>query len=236
MSDKKFPINIEADVTESANELLNAVNKPIKKTADIVTAVLNLVFGWIPHLSNKLDYYFTVDMQRFMAVTDEKCKNVPKENIIEPDIQTISQAASKASYCLDKEELIEMFANLIASTIDSEKADYTHPSFADVILNMSPFDAITFTTKFKKVEKYSINHRDPNDFTPADWLWEFNGDDVMIDGMKPKYQQSINILHRLGLIEFTYASDSNSYNRTPKIKPSGINLTSFGKNFLKTTT
>ena len=239
MDDIKIPVNVEADITESANELGHAINKPVTKVSDIVTGTFTIVLGWIPHLSKKLDIYFSVDAENYKTKLEEKYNKIPEDNIIEPDIQILSQAASKASYCLDKEELSEMFANLIISTMDKDKADYTHPSFADIITQMSPFDANNLL-KFQKHQFYSIKSFNSSNVTPSEWLSEVKGDITTIGKIREQYQQSITVLHKLGLVEFSYTSIKDlgkmDIRNSIDMKPSGITLTKFGENFLKTVT
>lgn len=50
-----------------------------------------------------------------------------------------------AKYYVDTEELSEMFSNLIAASMNSDKLNEDHPSYVDVIKQLSPLDAKNLT-------------------------------------------------------------------------------------------
>ncbi|MFD2446371.1 DUF4393 domain-containing protein [Bacillus sp. CGMCC 1.16607] len=75
------------------------------------------------------------------TTVEKKLQNVPQENIIVPDPIVVGPAVEALRYTAHKEELREMFANLIATAMDKEKALKAHPSYVEIIKQLSPDEA-----------------------------------------------------------------------------------------------
>lgn len=71
----------------------------------------------------------------------EKLKDIPEEKIITPDETIAGPLLESLRYTGHKEELKEMYANLLASSMNADKADNAHPSFVDIIKNMNMYEA-----------------------------------------------------------------------------------------------
>jgi len=79
----------------------------------------------------------------------EKLKSIPPENIQTPDPSVAGPALESLRYTGHKESLSEMYANLLASSMDSQTAENAHPGFVEIIRNMSSDEA--------KIMSYLIN-------------------------------------------------------------------------------
>lgn len=103
----------------------------------------------------------------------EKLENVPEDRIITPPPNVAGPAIEALKFTGHDETLQDMFANLIANSLDSETVVEAHPSFVDIIKNLSPdeglilkvfasaqqFPVIDVKLKNKKEKGYSILHR-----------------------------------------------------------------------------
>lgn len=72
---------------------------------------------------------------------EEKLKHIPEDKIVEPEPYVVVPAIQQLSYSLDSEELRELYANLLASSINADTKKNVHPSFAEIIKQLSPLDA-----------------------------------------------------------------------------------------------
>ncbi|KGQ40842.1 hypothetical protein JP28_12565 [Gallibacterium anatis] len=81
------------------------------------------------------------NVEKFKEEIQAKSNNIPEENRIEPDIDVIGSTLESAKYRINKDEIRDMFSNLIVSAMDSSKADDIHPSFSEMIKMLSPLDA-----------------------------------------------------------------------------------------------
>ena len=80
---------------------------------------------------------------------EEKLKDVKPEDIESPEAHVAVPALQYLSYCMDNEELRDMYANLLANSMNSVIKKGVHPGFVEIIKQLSPDEA--------KVMKYFAN-------------------------------------------------------------------------------
>lgn len=71
----------------------------------------------------------------------EKLKNTPPENIKSPEAYIAVPALQYISYCMDNEELRNMYANLLANSMDTTVKGGVHPSYVEIIKQLCPDEA-----------------------------------------------------------------------------------------------
>lgn len=71
----------------------------------------------------------------------EKAEKIPEEKLTEPEPYVAIPAVQQLSYCYDSEELREMYANLLVSSMNMDKQDDVHPAYVDVIKQLTPDEA-----------------------------------------------------------------------------------------------
>lgn len=76
-----------------------------------------------------------------LSSLEEKLKDIPRENIIPPDPTVAGPALEALRYTGHKEELREMFSNLLATAMNIDVASNAHPSFVEIIKQISPDEA-----------------------------------------------------------------------------------------------
>jgi len=72
----------------------------------------------------------------------EKLEGVPQERIVTPPLNIAGPAIEALKFSGDEETLQEMFANLIATSLDKKFVKDAHPSFVDIIKNLSPDEGL----------------------------------------------------------------------------------------------
>lgn len=65
----------------------------------------------------------------------------PPENIVPPDTHIAVPAVIALTYTYEQDELREMYANLLANAMDCDTKDDIHPSFVEVIRQLTPTEA-----------------------------------------------------------------------------------------------
>jgi ribosomal protein L30/L7E len=87
-------------------------------------------------------------IEKFYDFVEEKIapkvNKIPEENLQEPDPQITGPSLEALRYCGHKQELADMFASLIANSMDQRSSIDSHPSFVDVIRQMTSDEAIFF--------------------------------------------------------------------------------------------
>jgi len=143
--------------------LPSSVDNAIKNTSDGITKQVGnyladsfyLRFGNKSYLAKKrriLEKYGLIELENLLKTI---VKNIDPQKLIIPDFQTLHLALANSEFCMSSEVLRKMFANLIASACNSDTKDYIHPSFSEIIKQMSSFDA-TFLQYFVKERPKTI--------------------------------------------------------------------------------
>lgn len=71
----------------------------------------------------------------------EKASKIPEEKLVEPEPYVAVPAIQQLSYCYNSEELREMYANLLVSSMNTDTKGYVHPAFVDIIKQLTPDEA-----------------------------------------------------------------------------------------------
>ena len=128
-------VPVYEDMLQPASKELGKSFLTITKTINVALAPLQgLIWGY-----EKIAKYLETDM----AI---KLKGVPEENIITPDPSLAVPIIEALRYTAHKEEIREMFSNLIATAMDKDTALQAHPSFVEIIKQLSPDEAKMITT------------------------------------------------------------------------------------------
>lgn len=200
--------------------------------AETINDLWKASFGYpIHYFSEKRRIKYEINLKKFEKELTEKILEIPKENIQEPKESIIGPALEASKYYFDEKEIRDMFANLIASSMDSAYNGLSQHSFVEIIKQLSPYDAVLFNAL--------------KDITPLEILkndFSFSSPDF------PDYELntiSLNNLKRLGLVDILYdytTYDSRSTNTweglmTPPGKEldksvnASYHITAFGKAF-----
>jgi hypothetical protein len=71
----------------------------------------------------------------------EKLKGVPPECIVTPKPNVAGPALESLKYTGHEESLRDLYANLLAASMDSRTADGAHPAFVEIIRQLTPDEA-----------------------------------------------------------------------------------------------
>lgn len=71
----------------------------------------------------------------------EKLRDVPPENIATPKPNVAGPALESLRYTGHEESLRELYANLLAASMDTRTATDAHPAFAEIIRQLTPDEA-----------------------------------------------------------------------------------------------
>lgn len=132
-----FPDCIDRPVEEA----ITPVAKGIGKT---LSDLWFLAMGGLSQLAEKKRIKYAIELEEFKESLEKKVNAIPTENRVEPNTQIACQALEDAKYCADNKDVREMFANLIASTMNSEFCDAVHPSYSIILKQMTSEDAKFF--------------------------------------------------------------------------------------------
>lgn len=113
-------------IVKPTGELIGLVPRAIK-------AALAPVEKWI------LQREYNIEETR--RLLEEKLKNVSPELIQPPEAHIAVPALQYISYCMDNEELRDMYANLLANSMNKVVKNGVHPGFVEIIKQLCPDEA-----------------------------------------------------------------------------------------------
>lgn len=167
------------------------VGKFVARIPRAINAAFSGLDKWI------LNREYAIDETK--KLLEIKLKNVNPEKIVTPEAYVAVPAIQAISYSMDSEELRNLYANLLAKAMNSDTKDMVHPSFVEIIKQLSPSDADIFKLIFERDNKplidLSINM--PNggkNFFASNISWITSYDNKII-------RIALDNLTRLGLIE-----------------------------------
>lgn len=85
--------------------------------------------------------YNVAETEKLLA---QKLEHVGEDKIVTPEAYVAVPAIQAISYSMNSEELRNLYANLLAKAMNSDTKDLVHPSFVEIIKQMSPTDAKIF--------------------------------------------------------------------------------------------
>lgn len=136
----------------------NALTPIAGEVGNQLSDIVSLAFTPVIMLKSKRDIY----LENYIKDLKEKVDKIPEENLSEPSAHIIGPALEAiGKYYYNVEHVKEMYANLICSSLDKNKVEMIHPSYLEIIKQMSPLEADLFQKYFTgKVKLNSGNKSD----------------------------------------------------------------------------
>lgn len=218
----KLPDPISKAIVTPTNNILNPTCKSIGKG---LGNLFNIIFNPFHYFNKKQKIKYLYKLKQYQQNLQNKINNIPEEKLCEPDLQTVGTALENSKFCIDSDELTEMFAKLISSSINIDTKDFVHPAFSEIIKQMTPLEAkIISYLKNKEVFpicKYlEIVEDGYKIITTNILIYQDNENNI------DKNSYSVTNLERLGLVSITYSDriiDDNEYNPYEDFKSRLVN-------------
>lgn len=133
-------ITYDMDVLKSNTSLDDVrlpVLKPIGEVLSFLPKSLQVTLGgWSKWLVNGEE-----SLTLTAEAIQEKIKKIPEEKLVEPEPYVAIPAIQQISYCQNSEELRELYANLLVASMNEDTKWDVHPSYVDIIKQLSPDEA-----------------------------------------------------------------------------------------------
>lgn len=132
------------DIAQPAAKEIGTALQTIAKTVHIALApVSGLVWGF-----EKIKEFATTSVAKRLEKT-------PAEKIITPPAQIAGPALEALKYTGHEETLREMYGKLLATSMDADQVAWAHPSFVEIIKQLSP-DEARICKMFKDQESFPV--------------------------------------------------------------------------------
>ena len=95
------------------------------------------VMGWLGYWGQKQQIKRAVHLEEYKKQIAKKIAEIPEENLIEPPVRIVGPAIEASKFFIEETTCREMFAQLIASSCNSAVSGAVHPSFHEIIKQLS---------------------------------------------------------------------------------------------------
>jgi len=141
-------VPVYQDVVQPAAREVGTALQTVAKTLHILLApVSGLVWGY-----ERIKDFVSEKVA-------EKLKDIPSNELQSPEPHVAGPALEALRYTGYQEALREMYASLLATSIDTRTAQQAHPAFVEIIRQMSPDEALIFTLLSKRISVAKIDLR-----------------------------------------------------------------------------
>ena len=93
---------------------------------------------------------------------DELLNNVPEEKIVSPDPRIVGPMVLDLGFAIDEESIREMYAKLASADMTADTKSLAHPSFVEIIKQMTPTDTKVLGALSRVEGIYEVRHKLPN--------------------------------------------------------------------------
>ena len=151
---------IKQELAKAAGRVAEDVAKDLvrptsKSIGENVGLLVDGVMGWLGYWGQKQQIRREAYLEEYKKQIAKKIAKIPEENLIEPPVRIVGPAIEASKFFIEEATCREMFAELIASSCNSAVSGAVHPSFPEIIKQLSPLDA-RFLLLFKKQPTFPI--------------------------------------------------------------------------------
>ncbi|USK48887.1 DUF4393 domain-containing protein [Bacillus sp. CMF12] len=185
--------------------LENALSEPAKEIGHSLANIFHIIFSPINYPVEKFRIKQAANLKKYEEDIQTELSKVAEEKLIEPKLSIVGPALEASKFYIDENELRKMFAKIIASSMDSDKESSVHPSFVEVIKQMSTLDAQNLKLIYGKsalpIARFRLVHSNSSSSAVLyDLVFLSNEDQDNLD----LNAASLTNLNRLGLININY--------------------------------
>lgn len=185
----------------------------LERIPRVINAALASLDQWILQREYNIE-----ETKKILAI---KLDKIDPEKIVPPEPYVAIPALQAISYCMNCEELRNLYANLLAKSMNEDTKDSVHPAYVEIIKQLSPLDALIIDIfKFFKTPNQNfpigkLRYCKPNETPNLKLSLGDSGFDVyehiidseiseIIDAPADSIAISIQNLVRLGLLNVAY--------------------------------
>lgn len=125
------------EISKESPAMKSAAEKYARRVA-VKQAILLRLYQPLARLLGVAREYFDEEFAREMA---EKTAHIPEERLVTPLPSVALPAMQGLSYSLEEPDLKDMYLNLLATATDGSMSEDAHPSFAEIIKQLSAAEA-----------------------------------------------------------------------------------------------
>lgn len=123
-------VPVYQDAIQPAAKEVGVALQTIARTIHIALAPISAVVWGYDRIKDYLNEALT-----------ERLRNIPKERIVAPDPTVAGPAVEALRFAAHEPSLRELYANLLATSMDAKTAREAHPAFVEILRQLTPDEA-----------------------------------------------------------------------------------------------
>ncbi len=147
MSDDSSKLGFQRETAEVIEGIVKAVPlykdalQPGAKQAGRAVETLGMAVNAILEPLRRMCWNYEQIESYLVPTLNDKLRDVPAEELINPTSQIAGPAIEALRFVADEPAMRELFANLIASSMNKQTANNAHPAFVEIIKQLSSQEA-----------------------------------------------------------------------------------------------
>lgn len=165
--------------------------------------IWDVVFGGFQLYANKKRFSNQRNFEEFKASFEQRITEILAESLQEPKLSILGPILDASKFYFEEKSLREMFASLASTSMDARKERDMHPSYPEIIKQMSPLDAQNlslFKSQLPVAEYYLENKEKESRRTMLTNVFLENDKESDLIAQS----RSLSSLSRLGLLDIEY--------------------------------
>lgn len=192
-------------MSDGNNELkLKLLGPAAESAGSTLQNIWELVFGKFNLYAQKKKFNREKAFEDFKKSFEKRVIEIPPQELQEPKLSVLGPTLEASKFYFEEKPLREMFAALAAASLDKRKERDLHPSFPEIIKQMSPLDAqnlLSFASRqLPVVEYYKKKKGKDSRVTVLSNVFLANSSESDLE----LQSSSLSSLERLGLIHIEY--------------------------------
>lgn len=118
-------------------DTVQPVAQEVGKSLKTLGGVINIALAPL----SAMVYGFDLIKQKLGEELEKRLSSTLPENVVAPQLQVVGPLLEKYKYVHENEDLSQMFVNLLANAMDKNQIQKAHPSFVNIISELSPDEA-----------------------------------------------------------------------------------------------
>lgn len=152
----EFQAYLSQETAKAVVDIGKSVVEPSAKViGESLASFLEGTLGWIGYFGETQKLKQNYNLERFKENLNSNLQSIPEENIREPLMSIVGPAIESSKFYYEEEYYRKMFSKLIAASCDKSKINDVHPSYVEIIKQLSPLDA-KFLEMFTYYNTYPI--------------------------------------------------------------------------------
>ncbi len=193
--------NVAGEVIKQGyGDVKDPLVKPLATSLGLVPRAINAALAGVQKWILHREY----SVEKTKKLLEIKLASIEPENIVSPSPHVAVPALQYISYCMDNEELRDMYANLLANAMNKVVRNGVHPSFVEIIKQLCPDEAriLRYIAQQEGFPLLGIRYENPSTSDGFDIMKHFSDIGYKTNCEYPQdFPKYLDNLVRLGLVE-----------------------------------